>query len=254
MNVNLIESIQPIYDWLHVIMVPWGLLALCGLSILESLYLIGLFTPGEVLIVTAALVAAGGGAPLWLVAVSAWVGTFIGLIIGYYTGRWLGLEGVRRLMHSWNNRMDDYKILEFAKVDPDLVDDVTEYFGKHGALTTFGSRFAYGAKSIIPPIAGATRMNFFEFISLSSAGSAIYISLLIFVGWILERHADLATKIMKGIGWFAGATFAALALFAFYTIRRYALRRREAFFEAKGIPHEEPRFVEKEQREHESDE
>lgn len=253
MEATLLQTIAPLYEWFVAIMMPWGIVALFGLAFLESLYLIGLITPGEVVVVAAALVAAGGAAPLWLVLLVACAGNILGVTVAYWAGRALGIEGVRSLMFRWNNLMGETSLLRYARVDCDLVDDVAEYFAKHGALTAFGSRFAYGAKSFVPPVAGATRMPFMLYITLSAIGSILYNSALVLVGWVLQRNAALAAEIMQGIGWLAGAAFLFLFVFAFFTVRRFALRRREKFLEERGIPHEEPLFIEREKRAHEFD-
>ena len=240
MGADLLQSVQPLYHWLVQIMLPWGLVALFVLTFLESLYLVGLFTPGEVTVVAAALVAAGGKTvPIWSVLLVAWLGGLCGIAFGYTMGRWFGIVRVRKLM-AWCAAT---RVGRFFKLDPGFVDDITEYFNHHGVMTVFGARFAYGAKSFIPPIAGATRMNFGPFIAASALGGILYTTALVIVGWFLQQNVALAGRIMKSIGWFASAVFVALFVFAFVMLKRFATRRKNLYMEKHGIPYEDPRFL-----------
>lgn len=240
MGADLLHTVQPLYNWLVAIMVPWGVLALFALSFLESLYIIGLFTPGEVIVVAAALVAtASNSVPIWVVLLVAWLGGVIGVAFGYGVGRWFGLERMRKLM-EWCAAT---RIGRLLKLDPGLVDDLAEYFKHHGTMTVFGARFAYGAKGLIPPIAGATDMAFWPFIGASATGGLLYTAALTVVGWFLQKNVALAGRIMQSIGWFAGVVFVALFIFAFIMIKRFASQRKERYLQKQGIPREDPRFV-----------
>lgn len=240
MGADLLQSVQPIYHWLVQIMWPWGLVALFALTFFESLYLIGLLTPGEVTVVAAALVAAGGKTvPIWSVLLVAWLGGLSGVAFGYAVGRKFGIVRVRRLM-AWCAAT---RIGRMLKLDPDFVDDITEYFNHHGVMTVFGARFAYGAKSFIPPIAGATKMKFGPFIGASALGGLGYTAALVVVGWFLQQNVALAGRIMKSIGWFASAIFVALLIFAIVMLKRFASRRKALYMEKHGIPYEDSRFL-----------
>lgn len=239
MGSQLMQSVLPLYNWLAGIMVPWGLMVLFALSFLESLYIIGLFTPGEVTVVAAALVAAGSKTPLWAVLAVAVLGNISGVAFGYYVGHKFGLTRMRILMEKFAVT----RIGRWTKTDPGLIDDIAEYFEKHGQMTAFGARFAYGAKSFIPPIAGATHMGFSSFILSSFLGGLIYNVGLVAVGWALRVNAPLAATIMKSIGWFAAMMVVILGVFGFAMIRRYAKARKMRFLEKHDIPHEIPQSV-----------
>lgn len=234
MDGTLIQTIAPVYDWLIAIMIPWGLIALFILTFLESLYVIGLATPGEVTVVAATLVAAGSGTSIYVVFVVAWLGSVLGVVFGYVVGRKLGVERLRALMTIFSAT----KIGRLIKVDPDLVDDVCEYFEKHGTATSFIARFAYGMKSFIPPVAGASRMPFMPFIISTLLGGGIYTAVLVAIGQVLYSNANLANQLMKSLSWFAGGLLIALFVFGTIVISGFARRRKIRFLEARGIPYE----------------
>lgn len=240
MGAELLQTVQPVYNWLVGIMMPWGLVALFVLTFLESLYLIGLLTPGEVTVVAAALVAAGGqSVPLWTVLVAAWLGGIFGVAFGYAVGAWFGIERIRTFM-EWCAAT---RIGRWLKLDPGFIDDICTYFDKHGVMTVFGARFAYGAKSFIPPIAGATNMKFLPFIAASGIGSFAYTLALVVVGWFLQQNVALAGRIMQSIGWFAAFVFVVLFAFAFFALRHFANKRKTEYLDKQGLPHDDPRFL-----------
>lgn len=240
MGAELLQTVQPVYNWLAGIMMPWGLMALFVLTFLESLYLIGLLTPGEVTVVAAALVAAGGNsAPLWLVLIVAWLGGVVGVAFGFAVGKWFGIERIRHFM-EWCAAT---RIGRWLKLDPGFIDDICAYFDKHGVMTVFGARFAYGAKSFIPPIAGATNMKFVPFIAASSVGGFAYTFALVAVGWFLQKNVAIAGRIMESLGWFAAIVFVALFVFAFVALRHFAQKRKAAYLDKQGLPHDDPRFL-----------
>lgn len=239
MGSELLQSVQPIYNWLGGIMVPWGLILLFILTFLESIAFVGMFTPGEVVVVAAAFAATGVGIPLAWILIIAFLGGFIGVIFGYAVGRKLGFERMRTYLVRWSHT----RVGRLLKLDPGVIDDVHDYFEKHGVLTVIGARFAYGAKSFVPPIAGAARMNFLKFAAGSGLGGLVYTSLLVLVGWLLQRNIVIAGTIMKSLGWFAGVVFALLVIFALVVLKKFADKRKAQFFDKHAIPHTETRAL-----------
>lgn len=240
MGAQLLQNIQPMYNWLLGIMMPWGLIALFVLTFLESLYIIGLFTPGEVTVVAAALVAAGSKTtPVWAVLLAAWLGGLVGVAFGYFVGRQIGLPRIKKLI-EWAAKT---RLGKLIKLDPETLEDVVEYFDKHGVMTVFGARFAYGMKSFIPPIAGATKMSFWAFMGASAVGSLGYTTALVAVGWFLQQNVTLAGRIMESLGRVAGVVFVALFIFAFIALKQMGSKRRKRYMDKHGIPREDPRFT-----------
>lgn len=235
MNIPLLEPVEPIYEWLVSVMVPWGVIATYVLSAIESVPFVGLIVPGEVTVVAGAFVAASAQHPIWWVFLAAWLGSLLGVVTGYAVGRKVGFDGLRQFIHAWNGRFEDTSLERWVTVDAGYIEDTVGYFSQHGVLTTFAARFAVGAKSFIPPIAGAAKMRFSHFLAASAAGTFLYQAFLVFVGWFLEFNAVLAANIMRGFGWLAAVVLIVLLLFAMSVIRGYAVRRRRMFLEDQGF-------------------
>lgn len=235
MNIPLLEPIEPIYLWLVSIMVPWGIIATYILAAIETVPFLGFLVPGEVTVVGAAFIVSGAGRSIWMVFLAAWLGSLLGVIAGYVVGRKVGFDGLRAFIRAWNERFEDTSLEKWVTVDAGYIEDTVGFFTQHGVLTTFAARFAVGAKSFIPPIAGAARMKFRKFFAASAAGTFLYMGFLVFVGWFLEFNAVLAGEIMKGFGWVAAVVLVLLVFFAMSVIRGYAVRRRRMFLEEQGF-------------------
>lgn len=226
------QNIAPIYEFLSSIMMPWGYLIIFLLGFAESLYIVGLFTPGEVTIVAATMVAVASKIPLAYVALLYISGSILSITFGYFVGKRLGLEGLVDFL----TRVSRTRLGRLAKVDPGVVDDMNEYFETHGPFTSFIVRFAYGVKSFIPPMAGASRLSFWSFAFPTIAGIVIHTLLLMFVGWLIQSNIHLAATIFKSIGWFAGLVLVLLVGFIYFVLRKYRRRRRTVQREMKGLP------------------
>jgi membrane protein DedA with SNARE-associated domain len=227
----VLRPIAPVYFWVSQHFVPWGFVLLFITSAAESWPVVGLFTPGEVLIVAAAFIASSLKLSLVLVVAVSLSATMLGTIAAYLFGHHFGIEGLRRLLGRWNAVP---RLPRFLMIDESLVDDLAEYFQTHGVLTSLMARFAYGIKALIPPVAGATHMSFAAFLAVSFAGSALYTALLALAGFLLQRNIHVATSIVKGLSTIGSIVLAVLLVFILLMVRRIALRRRARSARALG--------------------
>jgi len=219
---ELLQPIAPLYSWIAQYFMPWGLVLLFILALLENIPIVGLVNPGEVIVAAAAFLATDLHHSLALVFAVALVGSLIGVTATYAAGRRLGVDGLRRILIRYNAR----KLPKFLRVDPQVVDDLREYFEQHGTITTLTARFVYGMKAFIPPVAGAMRMSYPRFLLNSFIGGALYTLFLVVVGWFLMSNAALAANLLSGLGAFGIVLLVALAVFAAVMLKRITGRRR----------------------------
>ncbi|MET0897147.1 MAG: DedA family protein [Mycobacterium sp.] len=158
--------------------------------------------PSEVILPMAGFAARLG--QLSLLGAIGWTtaGSVIGAWLLYGLGAWLGHERMRRV---------------FARVplvDLDDVDKSTAWFHKHGYKAVFFGRMIPVFRSFISIPAGAERMSFLVFTSLTMMGSLIWNSTFILAGYLLGanwhridpytsalQYAVLAA-VTLGVGWF----------------------------------------------------
>ncbi|MCU0300554.1 MAG: DedA family protein [Candidatus Nanopelagicales bacterium] len=170
--------------------------------------------PSEVVLPAAgALVELGrlNGPLTWLCAL---LGSVLGALLLYGAGRAFGEERTRRVL------------LAVPLVESDDVDRADAWFARRGEMAVFVGRLIPGVRSLVSLPAGAAAMPLGRFIVLTTAGSAIWNSLLIGAGvllgtqWqVVEEHIDVINDLIYiTIG---------VALGVFF-MRRWAHRRRQA--------------------------
>lgn len=211
----------PAVDWFLNLLDAWGYLIVLGFTILENLFIIGSFTPGETFVIAAAFVSNSGSLSLPLVWVSSFIGTMIGSNATYLLGRRAGLPRVHRLVE----RLAATRIGRLLKIDPAVLNEVEEHFATDGSKAVFFSRFAVGAKNFVPAVAGAVRMPvfWFEFHTIFSA--IVYGSLMCFIGWLLGENIELALRVAGSIGWVGLFVMLAVGTFLVVGRRRYKARK-----------------------------
>lgn len=226
----------PLIDWFLVALDEVGYLLVFGFTVFENLFLVGSATPGETVVMGAALVASRGGLMIAGVWVASFFGTALGSNISYWGGRRLGMDAVdsfvRRIARMWVGRL--------FKVSEESVLDVYEHFHTEGSKTVLISRFAVGAKNIVPAIAGATRMPVFWFELYTLVGAGLYTTAMCVVGWFLGSNLDLALEVMRGIG-FAGLVILVIFITVAWQVRKRVKRRRHLQEPGAASSSSEPR-------------
>lgn len=210
-------------DALLAVLVEWGYGLTFLATVLENVFVVGSFTPGDTFVVAAAFTASRGALALPAVWAVTLLGTIAGSNISYVIGRRLGLGGVRALAL----RLSHTRIGRLARLDPSGVDDVEALFHFYGARTVFVSRFAIGVKNFISVTAGAARMGVVRFELYTIASALVYTSAMCLIGWFLGDNLDIALRVVYWIGWSGLTLVAALALALFLGRHRIRARWRD---------------------------
>ena len=153
MNIDaLLISVPPLLVYLLVALVVG----------LESM---GVPLPGEVILVSAALLASRPDldiSPVW-VAAAASAGAIVGDSIGYLAGR------------RWGDKMFDILGRRFPKhAGPDQLSYAEHVFARHGLWAVFFGRFVALLRIFAGPVAGALRMPYPRFLAANAAGGLIW--------------------------------------------------------------------------------
>ncbi len=150
-------------DALLISVPPLLVYVLVGLVIgLES---IGIPLPGEVILVSAALLASRHQldvSPVW-VAVAASAGAIVGDNIGYLAGR------------RWGDRMFDVLGRRFPKhAGPDQLAYAEHVFTRYGVWAVFFGRFVALLRMFAGPLSGALRMPYPRFLAANALGGLVW--------------------------------------------------------------------------------
>ncbi|WP_406639420.1 DedA family protein [Amycolatopsis sp. WGS_07] len=165
---------------------PLSVYLLVGLVVMvESL---GIPLPGEIVLVSAALLASShsGLNPLWI-GVLATAGAIIGDSIGYLIGR----KGGKRLF-AWAGR-------KFPKhFGPDHIASAEKMFHKRGMWAVFFGRFVAVLRILAGPLAGSLNMHYPRFLIANALGGIVWAGGTTALIYYLGVVAD---KWLKGFQW-----------------------------------------------------
>ncbi|MHB1475451.1 MAG: DedA family protein [Dermatophilaceae bacterium] len=160
---------------------------LVGLVIgLESM---GIPLPGEVILMSAALLASRQDlaiSPVW-VAVAASAGAIVGDSIGYLAGR------------RWGDRMFAVLGRRFPKhAGPDRLAYTDHVFARYGVWAVFFGRFVALLRIFAGPVAGALRMPYPRFLAANALGGLVWACGTTAVIYTLGTRAE---QWLRGSSW-----------------------------------------------------
>lgn len=143
----------------------FGLIGLLVIVFAECGLLIGFFLPGDSLLFTGGLLAAGSIkgitlAPLWVLLVTVPIVAVLGNLVGY----WIGFRAGPAIFNRPDSRLFKAKHVERAH----------EFFERHGARTILLARFVPVVRTFATVMAGASRMNFRVYAAYSAIGGIVW--------------------------------------------------------------------------------
>jgi membrane protein DedA with SNARE-associated domain len=152
--------VEFVESWLSA-MPPLAVYAVVGLVIgLESM---GIPLPGEITLVSAALLASSGVTEAWWVAVAASIGAIIGDSVGYAIGR----RGGRGLLERFGRRFPRH-------FGPEHLARAEQIFGRWGVWAVFFGRFVALLRILAGPLAGALRVPYRKFLLANATGGVVW--------------------------------------------------------------------------------
>lgn len=181
---------------------------------LENIPVVGVFLPGEVIVVAAGFAASSGTLDLTAVIMVASLGAFTGSCVSYALGYW----GGRSLIEAIAGKVG---------VDGDRIAAADAYFSSHGPVTVFVGRYMSGVKAFIPALAGAHRMRLPLFMIFGAIGIVTWTLGAALLGFYFGRNWETLIGVVKTFGW-------ALPLAVLLIIGGLWYRRRRAAMVREG--------------------
>jgi membrane protein DedA with SNARE-associated domain len=160
---------------------------------LESM---GVPLPGEIALVSAALLAATGAVNPWAVAASAAAGAIVGDSIGYAVGR----RGGRALLERLGRRFPKH-------FGPAHLAKAEAAFVRWGVLAVFLGRFIALLRILAGPLAGALRVPYPKFLAANASGGIVWAFGTTFAVYVAGQAAE---RWLRGFAW-VGLLLAVLA-------------------------------------------
>ena len=131
-----------------------------GLIFLETGVLLGFFLPGDSLLFSAGLVAASTkNVNIVILVIVIFLGAFFGDQVGFVLGRTVG--------RSYLDRHDSPRIKR-------MVAQSERFYEQTGWWAVVAARFFPWIRTFVPPIAGASKMNYYKFLSANALGGLLW--------------------------------------------------------------------------------
>jgi membrane-associated protein len=150
-----------------------GLVVLAAIVFTETGLLVGFLLPGDSLLVTAGIFAAGGTFDLWklniLLSLAAIAGDTVGYRIGYSTGP--------KIFTRENSLFFNRKHLMSAKT----------FYERYGGFTILMARFIPILRTFAPVVAGVGAMSYKRFIAFNIFGGIFWVMATTLAGYVLGR-------------------------------------------------------------------
>lgn len=171
---------QPLVDFFHRLsnlpdLVQWaGLFGLTAIIFSETGLLIGVFLPGDSLLVTAGLFAAKGYLDISTLAPTLTLAAICGNTLGFFIGRASGPRVFNRENSLFFNKKHAMR--------------ATEFYAKHGRKTLVLAQFMPIIRTFAPVTAGVACMPFRTFITTNVFGAFAWIWSMLGVGYFLGNY------------------------------------------------------------------
>ncbi len=198
-------------SWVTDVVESFGYVGVAVLTMLENLIPP---IPSEIILPLAGFLVGQGRFSFVPVVFAATVGSVGGALVLYMAGAWLGDYRTRYLIRKFGR---------FVLVDENDFDRAREWFFRHGTKVIFFGRLVPGIRSLISIPAGIVKMPLWRFVAYTTAGSALWNSILIGFGWILGEQWDTVQDYISIIEYVVYFSVAA-AVIAFVWTRRSQLR------------------------------
>lgn len=175
-----------IMAWLHSLP-PEIIYAIVFLIVgVESL---GVPFPGEVTLMSAALLASQGIADPWVICIAAAAGAIIGDSIGYY----IGFTHGHKLLRALSKRYPRY-------INPQTIKLAESAFSRHGVKTVFFGRFIATLRILAGPLAGVLKMPYRQFLLANTSGGIVWAGVTV---WVVYFFGVVAEKWLHNLSWVA---------------------------------------------------
>jgi membrane-associated protein len=201
---------QPIADLFHRLnnlpeLVQWaGLFGLTAIIFSETGLLVGVFLPGDSLLVTAGLLSARGYLNVYTLTPLLTLAAICGNSVGYFIGRTSGPRIFNRENSLFFNKKHAIRAHEF--------------YEKYGRKTIVLAQFMPIIRTFAPVVAGVGGMKFRTFITFNIIGAFFWIWSMVGIGYFLgsyipgiDQHIEIVVvvvvfiSILPGIiSWYRG--------------------------------------------------
>lgn len=198
---------KPLLDWYQGALASGGYGLVALLMAIES-SIVPL--PSEVVIPPAAHLAhtTEGGMTVWGVGLAGTIGSWLGATIMYWAARWAGRPLVLRFG-------------KYIFIPPAKVEGAERWAAKFGPMGVFMSRLLPVVRHLIGIPAGIVRMNYMTYSIFTLVGSAIWCSVLCWVGVRMGQDLQQTENVMHTLSMWLGAFVLVIGGLYYFLVHRH---------------------------------
>ncbi len=156
---------------------PWTYALVGVLAFLETGAFVGLVAPGETVVIAGGVIAGEGTISLLPLIAIVWICAIAGDTTSFFIGRRLG----RGFLEKHGPRV---------KITHERLEQVEDYFDRHGGKTILIGRFIGLVRALAPFIAGSSGLSYRRFIPYSIIGTGLWATVFCVLGYIFWRSFD----------------------------------------------------------------
>lgn len=208
-------------EWIISVLNDFGYLGIAMLIAIENIFPP---IPSEVILTFSGFMTTKSNMNVWLVTLSATIGSLIGAIALYYIGSLVNPQRLGALIDKWGG------VIRVKKQD---VKRAEGWFVKRGKITVFFCRFIPIIRSLISIPAGMSRMPLGEFLLYTTLGTVIWNAVLVNLGALLGENWETISSFIKTY------TYATLIVLTVLGVCFIAWFFRKRFIKVKAQDQEE---------------
>ena len=158
-----------------------GYLGIFALMFLESTFFP---FPSEIIMIPAGYLAYQGEMNLFVVVAIGVLGSIAGAVFNYYFAIFFG----RKFLLRYG---------KYILVSPQTLQKLEDFFKSHGEISTFSGRLIPGIRQLISLPAGLAKMNMARFVLYSALGAAIWVVVLVAIGYFIGSNQELVSQYLQ---------------------------------------------------------
>lgn len=134
--------------------------------------------PSEAIMIPAGMAVAAGQFNLFLAILAGVVGNLFGALFNYTLGAYFG----RKIL---------FIIGKYFFLSEKMINKIESFFKRHGSFSIFVGRLIPGIRHYISLPAGVAKMDLRKFCLYTVSGSAIWVFVLTYIGFLIGEHQEL---------------------------------------------------------------
>lgn len=195
---------QDIINFIVQTVGAWGYAGIFFMMFLESSFFP---FPSEVVMIPAGYLAQKGEMSFFIAFFMGVAGSLAGAIFNYYLCYFFG----RNLIIKYG---------KYIGINEEKMQKFEAFFNKHGEVSTFTCRLIPGIRQYISLPAGLAKMNMFRFCLYTTLGAAIWVFILMVLGYYVGENEELIKEYLHIITIMLLVAVAIIIGIYFYIIKR----------------------------------